>query len=367
MSGSNNDVLRPYDGLLLISFGGPESPEDVKPFLIRVTAGRGVPSERLDRIAERYLRRGGISPINAETRALADALRAELDRRGIDLPLEIGNRNSPPFLSAALRRLDEAGASRILSMTTSAYPSYSSCRQYLENVADALTETPGDLTVDRVRHYAHHPGFVRANVAAVSEAIDRLPADGSRAGAHLVFVTHSLPVEMAETSGPPPHEPPGSYVDWHRTVAANLVAQLAQERGRELAWDLAYCSRSGGAHQPWLEPDVNDLLARLATEGVRQVVLAPIGFTSDHMEVVYDLDEEAVPTAKALGLQVVRAATARTHPSFVEGLVDLFVERAAQARGEMVLPEVINHGSPGRFECPADCCPHLTRRSAPTA
>lgn len=367
MSGSNNDVLRPYDGLLLISFGGPESPEEVMPFLLRVTAGRGIPQERLEQVAARYLDRGGVSPINSETRALAEALRAELASRGINLPLEIGNRNSPPFLSSALRRLADAGATRILSATTSAYPSYSSCRQYLENVADALTEVPADLQVDRIRHYAHHPGFVYANVAAVSQAIDRLPAGASRTGAHLVFVTHSLPIEMAQTSGPPPHQSPGSYVDWHRTVATNVAAQLAQERGRELAWDLAYCSRSGGPHQPWLEPDINDLLARLAEQGVRQVVLAPIGFTSDHMEVVFDLDEEAVPAAEALGLHVVRAETARTHPSFVSGLVDLFAERAAQARGEMVLPQVINHGSPGRYECPPGCCPHLTRRSAPTA
>ncbi|WP_425309355.1 ferrochelatase [Ammonicoccus fulvus] len=367
MSGSNNDVLRPYDGLLLISFGGPESPEEVMPFLLRVTAGRGIPQERLDAVAERYLAHGGVSPINAETRALADALRAELAERGIELPLEIGNRNSPPFLSAALRGLAEAGATRVLSMTTSAYQSYASCRQYLENVADALTEVPGDLQVDRIRHYAHHPGFVYANVAAIGEAIDRLPAGVSRTGAHIVFVTHSLPVEMAESSGPPPHASPGSYVDWHRTVAANIAAQLGQERGREPAWDLAYCSRSGSPHQPWLQPDVKDLLARLADSGVRQVVLAPIGFTSDHMEVVFDLDEDAVPAGEALGLQVVRASTARTHPAFIRGLADLFAERAAQARGEMVLPEVINNGSPGRYACPPECCPHLTRRGAPTA
>ncbi|MDO5498713.1 MAG: ferrochelatase [Propionibacteriaceae bacterium] len=361
-------TLQPYDGLLLISFGGPESPEEVMPFLLRVTAGRGIPQERLDEVAARYHERGGVSPINAETRNLADALRTELERRGLgDIPLEIGNRNAPPFLSQALGRLAEQGASHVLSLTTSAYPSYPSCRQYQENVADALAEVPREMTVDRIRHYAHHPGFVAANIEAVVEAVGRLGTGQRHSPTRLVFVTHSLPDEIAETSGPPPWDPPGSYVDWHLTLAHNIADNASIAMGRDLPWDLAFCSRSGAPHQTWLEPDVKDLLTDLAERGTTQVVLAPIGFTSDHMEVVWDLDGEAVPHAEALGLKVARAATARTHPAFVGGLVDLMLERATVARGEQVLPAVIDHGSPGRHTCPGDCCPHPMRRGAPTA
>lgn len=364
-------TLEPYDALLLISFGGPEAPEEVMPFLRRVTAGRGIPDSRLELVAEHYWQRGGVSPIGAETRALASALRAELGERRLDLPLEIGNRNSRPFIADALQRLADGGARRILSLTTSAYPSYPSCRQYLENVADALTgpELPDDLTVDRIRHYAHHPGFVAANVAAVTaalSALDESSPDG-HAPAHLVFVTHSLPEGLAGTSGPPPWSTPGDYVDWHLTLAHHIADTVGVTRGQDLPWSLAYCSRSGAPHQPWLEPDVNDLLTELAARGTEEVVLAPIGFVSDHMEVVWDLDTEAVPHAEGLGMRVRRAATARTHPAFVAGLVDLLLERAAIARGEQVLPSVIDHGSPGRHTCPETCCPPPVRRGAPTA
>ncbi|HHV21487.1 MAG TPA: ferrochelatase [Propionibacterium sp.] len=360
-------TLQPYDAVLLVSFGGPESPEEVMPFLLRVTAGRGIPQTRLDHVAERYLARGGVSPINAETRALADALRTELEERGLSLPLAIGNRNSPPFLSEALDGLAQQGARRILSVTTSAFPSYPSCRQYQENVADALAEVVEDVEVDRIRHYAHHPGFVAANVEAATEAVRALGRAQQHSPTHLVFVTHSLPVDLAETSGPPPWQSPGSYVDWHRTLAHNVADRVSLSVGRDLPWSLAYCSRSGAPHQAWLEPDVNDHLTVLADRGTTQVVLVPIGFTSDHMEVVWDLDTEAVAHAESLGLKVRRARTARTDPAFVSGLVDLMEERAAVARGEQVLPNVIDNGSPGRYVCPGDCCPHPTRRGAPTA
>ncbi|MDO5683712.1 MAG: ferrochelatase [Propionibacteriaceae bacterium] len=360
-------TLQPYDAVLLISFGGPEAPEDVMPFLLRVTAGRGIPQTRLDHVAERYLARDGVSPINAETRALAEALTAELDARGLSLPLAIGNRNSPPFLSEALDQLAAGGARRILSVTTSAFPSYPSCRLYQENVADALAEVVEDVEVDRIRHYAHHPGFVAANVSAVTAAVRDLGRAQQHSPTHLVFVTHSLPTELAETSGPPPWESPGSYVDWHNTLAHNVADQVSLAMGRDLPWSLAYCSRSGAPHQEWLEPDINDHLTALAERGTTQVVLAPIGFTSDHMEVVWDLDTEAVAHAERLGLKVRRASTARTDPAFVSGLVDLMLERAAAARGEERLPSVIDNGSPGRHICPRDCCPHPTHRGAPTA
>jgi ferrochelatase len=354
--------LDPYDGVLLISFGGPEGPEEVMPFLQRVTAGRGVPQERLERIAEHYFVRGGISPITAETRKLAAALQIELSVRGVELPLEIGNRNAAPFVDEALRRLAERGATRVLALTTSAYPSYSSCRQYTENLAAAIDTVAGTATVDRIRHYAHHPGFASATTDGVTAALAEFGTDRPPAVTRLVFVTHSLPLAMARTSGPPPHAEPGSYVDWHRVVAAEVSRRVSPR----LDWDLAYCSRSGSPAQPWLEPDINDHLVTLAEEGVSQVVVVPIGFTSDHMEVVHDLDTEARATADRLGLRFRRAATVGTHPEFVAGLVDLMVERAAVARGQSVRQAVIAEGSPGRYACPADCCPPLRRPDRPS-
>lgn len=342
-------LLDPYDAVLLISFGGPDSPAEVMPFLRRVTAGRGVPQERLDEVAERYLKRGGISPINAETQALAAALGAEL---GPEVPLEIGNRNSRPFLAEALERLVAQGARRILGVSTSAYPSYPSCRQYQENLAEALLGVPAEVTVDRIGPYAHHPGFAAANSAAVAAALAELSDTGPT---QLVFVTHSLPETLARTSGPAAE--PGSYVAWHRTLAGHIAEEVSRSAGRELPWSLAYCSRSGSPHQPWLEPDVNDLLTDLAEQGTAQVVLAPIGFTSDHMEVVWDLDVEAVPHAQSLGMQVRRAETARTHPDFVHALAGLLFEAAALARGEEATPLVIDGGRSGHNLCSADCCP----------
>lgn len=356
-------ALKPYDAVVLISFGGPEAPEEVNPFLHRVTAGRGVPQARLDEVAEHYLARGGVSPINAETRTLAQALRIELARRGVAVPLEVGNRNSAPFLTDTLRRLVAGGARRILSLTTSAYPSYSSCRQYLDDVAAARADLAGGeapegaVVVDKIRHYAHHPGFVAANVAAVTSVL----GEPSTRPPHVVFVTHSLPLTLAETSGPPPWAAPSAYVQWHRTLAHQITEQTSRATGQALEWSLAYCSRSGPPHQSWLEPDVNDLLTELHRQGVEEVILAPIGFTSDHMEVVWDLDEEAAPHGRALGLTVRRAETARAHPAFVSGLVDLLFERAAVTRGEQVESAVIAHGDPGWAVCRSDCCPRPIR------
>lgn len=356
------EPLAPYDGVLLMSFGGPEGPAEVMPFLRRITAGRGVPQERLDSVAEHYYARDGISPINGETRKLAAALRAELGVRGVDLPVEIGNRNAAPYLGEALEKLSRQGATRVVAVTTSAYPSYSSCRQYGESLAAALTDVARPPTVDRIRHYAHHPGFVAANVTAAAAALDDLGAGGwPSTDTRLVFVTHSLPVRMAETSGPPPHVAPGSYVRWHRLVADEVSRQIWGAQGAAHG-DLAYCSRSGSPAQPWLEPDINDHLTALAGSGVQQVVVVPIGFTCDHMEVVQDLDTEAAATAARLGLRFRRAATVGTHPDFVAGLVDLMAERAAVTRGESLRRAVVDGGCPGRESCPVDCCPPPRRR-----
>jgi ferrochelatase len=352
--------LDPYDAVLLVSFGGPEKPEDVLPFLRNVTGGRGIPDERLAEVGEHYYRFGGRSPINDQCRELIAALRAEFDRRWVDTPIYWGNRNWYPNLSDTCRQLAAGGVRRVLAITTSAYPSYSSCRQYRENLYDATRQL--QLSVDRIRQYADHPGFVAASVDRVSVALDHLEEqDYNTDAARLVFVTHSIPTAMAEAS----KRATRGYVAWHRRVADQITAQIAAARGVECTPDLVYCSRSGPPSQPWLEPDVNDHLKQLAADGTESVVLVPIGFISDHMEVIYDLDTEAAETAQTLGLGFARAGTAGTHPAFVAGLADLATERAAAARGEHVEPAVIPGGEIGAYLCPADCCANLAQTDRP--
>lgn len=364
-SAAGDAGLEPYDAVLLLSFGGPERPEDVVPFLQNVTRGRGIPAERLAEVGEHYFLFGGRSPINDQCRDLIAALRAELDRRGLSQPLFWGNRNWNPHLTDVARELGQAGYRRIVVLTTSAYPSYSSCRQYRENLYDAFAGT--EIAVERIRHYADTIGFVTASVDAATAAVDRLVAEhGAGITPRLVFVTHSIPIAMAETSGPQPHTADGGYVDWHRKVAAEVSKQVARHRAVVAGHDLVYCSRSGSPSQPWLEPDVNDHLEALAHAGERAVVLVPIGFVSDHMEVVFDLDTEAAATARGLGLAFARTATAGTHPAFVSTLVDLLVERAAVARGELVEEPVIPGGDVGRYACPPDCCPNLRQPERPS-
>ncbi|HET9656073.1 MAG TPA: ferrochelatase, partial [Kineosporiaceae bacterium] len=265
--------LAPYDGILLLSFGGPEGPEEVLPFLRNVTRGRGIPDDRLAVVAEHYQRFGGRSPINGQNRALLAALRAELDARGLDLPLFWGNRNWRPYLTEALREARDAGARRLVTVVTSAYASYSGCRQYREDLADALAALAeeGPLPqVDKLRTYFNHPGFVDPFADALVTGLAGLPA-----GSHTVFVTHSLPRQAADTSGPGG----GAYVAQHRDLAATLAGRAGVPADR---WDLAFCSRSGPPQQPWLEPDVNDRLAALHAAGVPGVLVVPIGFVSDH-------------------------------------------------------------------------------------
>ncbi len=349
------ELLEPYDAVLLVSFGGPEAPEEVVPFLANVTRGRGIPPERLTEVGEHYFLFGGRSPINDQCRALLAALQEELAARGLDIPLFWGNRNSEPFLDAEVAAITAAGHRRVLAVVTSAYPSYSSCRQYRENLYDAASGHP--VQIDRIRHYANHPGFVAASVDAAAAALDEL--DTAAAGARLVFVTHSIPLAMARSAGPEPRSPDGAYVDWHRVVAAEVTRQVELRRGAAFDYDLVYCSRSGPPNQPWLEPDVNDHLRLLAGQGCSAVVLVPIGFISDHMEVIFDLDTEAVATAAELGLPCVRAATAGVHRSFVAGLVDLMLERAAAERGEDPPRPVVEDGVVGWYVCRSDCCPNL--------
>ncbi|MEV0954137.1 ferrochelatase [Promicromonospora sp. NPDC050249] len=350
----------PYDALLLYSFGGPNKPEDVVPFLRNVTAGKGIPDERLEEVGEHYYGFGGKSPINEQNLALKAALEAELADRGIDLPVVWGNRNWEPYTGDAVDELEKLGAERAVALVTSAFSSYSGCRQYREDLAVTLDKRgqlgPDGSTgvqFDKVRSYFNHPGFAQANVDAVVEAYAELAAQGgSGADAKLVFVTHSIPDTM-EAASRISH---ATYSEQHLDLAGVVAAQVAERLGHDVPWDLAYCSRSGPPSQPWLEPDVNDHLEALAADGVRNVVLSPIGFISDHMEVAYDLDTEALATAKDLGMTAVRAGTVGTRRPFVSGLVDLLLERAALARGDEVTEATVGSLPALRSVCAPGCC-----------
>jgi ferrochelatase len=345
----------PYDALLLVSFGGPEKPEDVVPFLENVTKGRGIPRERLEEVGEHYFLFGGRSPINDQNREFLAALREDLAGAGIDLPVYWGNRNWDPYLTDTVRQMAADGVTRAACFMTSAYSSYSSCRQYRENLADAvaaLGEQGEDAPrLDKLRHYFNHPGFVEAVVDATLAALAELP-DAAREGAHLAFVTHSIPVAMNDSSGP--HG--GAYVAQHRSVAQEVVDRVREETGRRHPHELVFCSRSGSPHVPWLEPDVNDHLRALHDRGVPGVVMVPVGFVSDHMEVIYDLDTEAMATAEEIGLPARRAATAGVDPRFVSAVRDLLLERAAVERGDERDRAAVGSMDALWDRCPVGCC-----------
>ena len=320
------------EALLLVSFGGPEGPADVEPFLENVTRGRGIPAERLAEVGRHYLDHfGGVSPINAQCRALVAALEAAQD-----LPVYWGNRNWHPFLADTLAAMRADGVDHAYAIVTSAFPSYSGCRQYREDVERAQVD--GAPRVTKLRHYYCEDGFLGPQAERVREQLGGL--DRPR----LVFTAHSIPLVMAETSGPSG----GAYVEALRTAAAEVV-----ERVGPYDWDLVFQSRSGPPQVPWLEPDVGDHLARLAEAGVREAVVVPIGFTSDHVEVVYDLDVQLQVPA---GMTVRRAATVGTDPAFVAMLAGLVEERRTG-------PERESHGCVATHDrCPVGCCPPPPRR-----
>ena len=352
---------KPYDALLLVSFGGPEKPEDVVPFLENVTRGRGIPRERLEEVGEHYFLFGGRSPINDQNREFLDALRADLAEHGIDVPVYWGNRNWDPYLADTLQQMAADGVTRAACFVTSAYSSYSSCRQYRENLFDATAaaqeagvQAPA---LDKLRHYFNHPGFVEPNVDAVVAALADLP-DDVRGDARILFVTHSIPTSMNDTSGDP-EAGGGAYQRQHEDVAAVIADRVAEITGTRHAHELVFCSRSGAPHIPWLEPDVNDRLEELSGEGASAVVVAPVGFVSDHMEVIYDLDTEAKETAERLGLPFRRAATAGVDPRFVAVVRELLLERAAIERGEAEADAsrpAVGEVGPMWNQCPVGCC-----------
>jgi ferrochelatase len=342
-----------FDAFLLLSFGGPEGPEDVIPFLRNVTRGRGVPEERLAEVAEHYLHFDGVSPINEQNRALLAALAAEFVAHGIELPIYWGNRNWSPYAADTLAQLRDDGVRRALVLATSATSSFSGCRQYRNDMANARAAIgDGAPELVKLRHYFDHPGFIAANLDGARAALESLPA-AVRDEARLVFTAHSIPVAMNDASGPGQDR----LYERQQRETARLVATLL--RGADAEYDLVWQSRSGPAQVPWLEPDVNDHLRALAAGGVRAVVVCPTGFVSDHLEVLWDLDTEARETAAQLGLHFARAATAGTHPGFLSAIRELVEE---QLHG--VEPKALGTLGLCGIECPDGCCPAPRRPAA---
>ena len=399
--------LETYDAIMLASYGGPNGEDDVLPFMRNATRGRGIPDERLLQVAAHYKRFGGVSPINACNQRLIADLSAELARRGHDIPVGWGNRNWHPFVAEGLDELALAGARRILVLPTSAYASYSGCRQYREDLAEAAealrdkwgtivlgvedsADNPdADIILDKVRPYYSTPGMASAQIASIRRAWAALAARGvDPAGIRLIFVTHSIPVSMEAGSSPFPFRPSTdeaaaasdghveqqgseassdagtpateiSYVAQHHALIQAIMPELRRILGRaDLGYDLVYCSRSGPPQARWLEPDINDFLEEIAADAnpLTGTVVVPIGFICDHMEVVYDLDTEAKETAARLGIPYERADTVATDPAFVSSLVDILEERAAQARGENPARVTVTGTGPFHTVCPSDCC-----------
>ncbi|MBA2738328.1 MAG: ferrochelatase [Nocardioidaceae bacterium] len=359
----------PYDALLLVSFGGPEGPDDVLPFLENVTRGRGIPRERLVEVGAHYHRFGGRSPINDQCRALLAAVRADLVAHDVDLPVYWGNRNWDPYLAEALTQMQRDGVRRAACFVTSAYSSYSGCRQYRENLFDAVTDVQaagaGAPRLDKLRHYYNHPGFVAPFVTATVDALHRLAAQGHDGPdrVRLAFVTHSIPAAMSEGSGRSSAIDGDAYVRQHDEAARLVSDGVAEVTGERFAHDVVFCSRSGPPQMRWLEPDINDHLVALTgaagPDGVSGVVVVPIGFVSDHMEVVYDLDTEAAETAASLGLGFVRVPTPGIAPRFVAMVRELLLERAANETGAQTPRAALGGLGPSWDVCPAECCPNL--------
>ncbi|WP_296665128.1 ferrochelatase [Demequina sp.] len=370
-----------YDAILLAGFGGPEGQEDVIPYLRNVTRGRGIPDERLEEVAHHYRHFGGISPINEQNRDLKAALEAEIAARGLGLPVYWGNRFWAPYFADALRELHADGHRTVLVLVTTAFSSYSGCRAYREDLATALAETglEGQVELHKVRQYFDHPGFVAPNVDAVRSGLRSLVESGNGETPHVMFTTHSIPTAAADVSGPREARPDGTavptggadewfagggwYVEQQRAVAALVMDGVADEFPG-VGWSLVFQSRSGSPEIPWLEPDVNDAIAALPGS-VTGLVMSPVGFVSDHMEVAWDLDTEARETCDARGLAAVRVPTVGVDPRFVAGLIDLVEERhVGSADDEPRVRVALTELGPWQDVCPTDCC--LGRAPKPT-
>jgi protoporphyrin/coproporphyrin ferrochelatase len=333
-----NKGMNQYDAILMVSFGGPEGREDVIPFLENVLRGKNVPRERLLAVAEHYYHFDGISPINAQNRALIAALEGALATHDVDLPIYWGNRNWYPLLTDTMQQMKQDGIQHALTFFTSAYSSYSGCRQYREDIVRAQEAVGnGAPQVSLLRKFYNHPDFIQPNVEHVQAALAQIPA-ARRAAAQVVFTAHSIPLTMARNS----------MYETQLQETCRLVAEGAAIS----TWKLVYQSRSGSPHQPWLEPDILEHLRSLKAGGVQDVVIAPVGFISDHMEVLYDLDTEAQQLGQEISLNIVRAATVGAHPQFIDMICELIIERMT-SRGEK---SFLGTRGPSHDVCPGDCC-----------
>ena len=337
-----------YDALLVVSFGGPEGHDDVIPFLENVLRGRNVPRERMLAVAEHYYHFDGKSPINQQTRDLIDSLKNELAQHGPNLPVYWGNRNWHPMLADTLRQMKSDGVRRALAFVTSAYSSYSGCRQYREDIARAQAEVDGAPQIDKLRVFFNHPGFLEATEDRLKESLAQIPADAQQ-NVQIVYVAHSIPMSMANTS---------DYV-----TQLEEVRRLASHAVGVRNDVLVYQSRSGAPGQPWLEPDILDYLRGVKEKNLASaVVIAPISFISDHMEVLYDLDIEAKHLCEELQLPMARAKTVGTHPKFVAMIRELILERTeGTERG------ALGSLGPRQDVCAEDCCPAPQRPMRPQA
>ncbi len=337
-----------YDAIVVMSFGGPEGPDEVVPFMENVTRGRGIPRERLVEVSAHYQLFGGVSPINQHNRELIAALTTELSAAGISLPIYWGNRNWHPLIDDTIETMRADGIRRALMFVTSGFSSASGCRQYREDVLRACEKVgDGSPLVDKIRVFYNHPGFIEPMVDHVVEQINSLTLGEAR-DIRIAFTAHSIPMSMASTS---------DYVQ-QLTEASRLIhAAVSARVGVSWPWQLVYQSRSGAPGQPWLEPDICDHLADQHSEDASAVVMVPIGFISDHMEVVYDLDTQAREAAEKLGLVIRRAATVGTDPRFVAMIRELIEERIEVAAGTEPLKQALGVYGPNHDVCPADCCP----------
>jgi ferrochelatase len=338
-----------YDAILVVSFGGPEGHDDVIPFLENVLRGRNVPRERMLAVAEHYYHFDGKSPINQQTRELITALKDELARHGPKLPVYWGNRNWHPMLADTLRQMKNDGVKRALAFVTSAYSSYSGCRQYREDIARAQAEVAeGAPQVDKLRVFFNHPGFLEATEDRLKEALAQIPANAQH-NVQLVYVAHSIPMSMADTS---------DYVKQLEEV--RRLASQALGISNDV---LVYQSRSGAPGQPWLEPDILDHLREVKQKNLASaVIVAPISFISDHMEVLYDLDIEARQLCDSLSLPMARAKTVGVHPKFIAMIRELIRERTEEAERRALGPL-----GPRQDVCAEDCCPAPQRPVRPQA
>jgi len=335
----------PYDAFLLVSFGGPEGMPDVMPFLENVLRGKNVPIERMHAVAHHYELFDGISPINEQNRQLIAALKPKIELAGPKLPIYWGNRNWHPMLNDTIKQMAADGIKRAIAFVTAGYSSYSSCRQYLENIEQARISVGENAPqIDKIRPFYDHPGLIAANTDQLLIALGSLASE-RRQAAKVIFTAHSIPMSMAD----------GCRYAEQLMETARLVISEAKVNNQ---WQLAYQSRSGPASQPWLEPDINDCIKQLAQEGIKDIVVAPIGFVSDHMEIIYDLDTEAQNLCETLGITYKRAKTASIHPKFINMITDLVEEQVAS--------QSVPNGSKSSHDfCTVSCC--LYTPSRPTS